>query len=182
MTKDPFDLLTNEDFQQATTLLGGHVREPDFIIAPDGNPYLYRWYLQRNFCDNGGGCGSNMHIQVASDPERPLHDHPWDNMSVILGGAGYLEHFQKRPPHGDTLVYQRRVGDTIFRRAHEAHRLIMPEHGLYTLTQFTFGKKLKKWGFWYPDGFRPYDTVTRQEGNVSVHVKGSDARRDDANN
>lgn len=175
----PWDILSNEDFEQAMTLLGGHQREPDLIIAPDGEPYLYRWHLQRNYRPDGG-CGSNMHIQVASDPERPLHDHPWDNMSVILGGAGYWEYLQKMPPRGDTMVYKRKKGDVIFRRAKEAHRLMMPDHGVYTLTQFTFGPKINKWGFWYEDGFRPHGDVTKVEGNKSIHVKGTDARRNDA--
>lgn len=173
-----WSMLSNEDFEQAMTLLDQKMREPDLIIAPDGNSYLYRWHLQRNFRPDGVGCGSNLHIQVASDPERPLHNHPWDNMSVILGGAGYLEHIQKRPPHGDTLVYQRRKGDVIFRKAGEAHRLIMPDHGVYTMTQFTFGPKINTWGFYYEDGFRPHWDVTRLEGNKSIHVRDSDAMRE----
>ncbi len=179
MGDTPFDLLTNEDFQQAVTLLDGKLRAPDLVIAPDGSPYLYRWHLQRNFTASGGGCGSNLHIQVASDPERPLHTHPWDNMSVILGGCGYLEHIQKHPPKGDTLVYRRKVGDVVFRTAKQAHRLIMPDHGLYTMTQFTFGPKINEWGFWYPEGFRHYREVTVQKDGMSVHLKGTDARRND---
>jgi hypothetical protein len=42
------------------------------VIAPDGQPYLYRWHvIERNPEAN-----TYFHIQVDDDPERPLHDHP----------------------------------------------------------------------------------------------------------
>lgn len=172
MARFNFDMLTNDDFQMAMRYLTSP-REPDLTIAPDGLPYLYRWHLQ----SGDKGPGMYFHVQVASDPERPLHTHPWDNMSVILAGAGYEEHLQKLPPHGDTMVYRRKVGDVIFRQAKQAHRLIMPDHGTYTMTQFAFGPKINEWGFWHPEGFKPYQQVTQLKDGVSVHVKGSDAQR-----
>lgn len=155
------------------------LRDPDLVIAPDGNPYLYRWFIAKHFAPTpsmGSSGGTYFHIQVASDPERPLHNHPWDNMSVILAGM-YIEQLQVAPPRGITLSLPRIAGDVIFRRASEAHRLILPDNVPYTITQFSFGPKINNWGFWYPEGFRDYRQVTRVEGNVSVHVKDSDAQQ-----
>lgn len=170
-SKFNFDTLSNADFQQAMRFLH-NPRDPDLVIAPDGSPYLYRWHLQ----SGEKGAGSYFHVQVASDPERPLHTHPWDNMSVILAG-GYIEALQESPPAGITLHHVRIPGDVIFRRASEAHRLIMPNDVRYTMTHFAFGPKINNWGFWYGDKFRDYREVTRVKDGVSVHVKDSDAQR-----
>lgn len=166
-------MLSDEDRQMAKRYLGeGFPRQPNLTIAPDGKPYLYRWRL----LPDKEGPGSYLHVQVASDPERPLHNHPWDNMSVILAGM-YMEQWQQSPPRGITLSLPRIKGDVIFRRASEAHRLILPKNVPYTMTHFTFGPEINDWGFWYPDGFRSSKKVTRHSGNVAMHVKGSDAQR-----
>lgn len=126
--------------------IGGVVnvcRDPDLIIAPEGHPYIYRWHLvPRNRKAN-----LYFHIQVADDPERPLHDHPWDNMSVILAG-GYTEIIERNPPHGTQEVIQRRKGDVIFRQGEEAHRLLLPPQFTYAMTVFSTGNHRRKWGFW----------------------------------
>jgi hypothetical protein len=152
--QSPLARMSDEDFLVALRYLG-RPRVPDLIIAPDGNPYLYRWHLVRS----KEAC-VYFHMQVADDPERPLHDHPWDNMSVILAG-GYREVIQPEPPRGKTYSLVRRPGDTIFRRAEEAHRLFLPEGTPYTLTQFCTGPKLREWGFWYDNKWVPYTDVTK---------------------
>lgn len=156
--------LTEEDFEYAAMVVGGRSKltRPDLVIAPDGAPYLYRWHVvPKN--DKGG---LYFHIQVASDPERPLHDHPWDNTSVILSG-GYDEIWEPAPWHHPRhmivagITRRLRKGDTVHRRAGEAHRLILPPEFPYTMTLFSTGPKLRKWGFWFPDGWRAFDTVTK---------------------
>jgi hypothetical protein len=77
------------------SIIGNPLRYPDLVIAPDGKPYLYRWHV---FPQNAAA-GVYFHIQVQSDPERPLHDHPWDNTSVILSG-GYDELWCERSVKG----------------------------------------------------------------------------------
>lgn len=124
----------------------------DLVIAPDGAPYIYRWHVvERNKLAN-----VYFHIQIADDPERPLHDHPWDNMSVILSG-GYVELLKCDPARDPQQRIERRKGDVVFRRASWAHRLLMLNDYSYTMTQFTTGPKVRDWGFWYPDGFRKAD-------------------------
>lgn len=142
-----YDILTPEDRTLVWSILGS-TREPDLIIAPDGEPYLYRWHLIPR---NRFGANAYLHLQVASDPERPLHDHPWDNQSVILSG-GYLEIEEQTP--GQTIsrraMKTRGKGDVIHRKAETAHRLVLPEGVPYTLTLFTTGPVRRDWGFWLP--------------------------------
>lgn len=138
---------------------------PDLVIAPDNRPYLYRWYV-------AGARGTPrlmFHIQVCSDPERPLHDHPWDNMSVILAG-GYTEVIQDEPPTGPVSTYKRKAGDTIYRKAAAAHRLILPRRLSYTMTLFSTGPRVRDWGFWYPDGWHPHKWHVETLNGRSVHV------------
>ncbi len=166
-----FDRLKPDDFEQFIRHVGTP-RAPDLVIAPDGFPYLYRWHMIPRANDEDG---SNVyfHVQVNDDPERPLHNHPWDNMSVILAG-GYKEVLcmsEGYPEPAATYTLIRQKGDVIFRRARWSHRLLMIPDQQYTMTMFATGPKVNKWGFWYPDGFRPYQQVTVTKDGMSVHVK-----------
>lgn len=123
---------------------------PDLTIAPDGRPYLFRWHLFHN----NAMWNTFFHMQVASDPDRPLHDHPWDSMTVMLAGW-YIELY--RVLNLDT-IYQEgrreiRTGDTVFRPASQAHRLILPEGVPYTMTIFSTGPKYREWGFRTKNGW-----------------------------
>ncbi len=137
------------------------------ILAPDGQPYLFRWHL----VPHNNRANVYLHIQVASDPERPLHDHPWDNQSVILSG-GYDEMFDLTPghPHSRTLTRSLRKGDVVTRKAEEAHRLILPPGIPYTMTLFSTGPKRRAWGFWYPDGWHHNERHVAECNGVSFHV------------
>lgn len=171
-----WSLLSTADLETATRYLGGTLREPDLVIAPDGNPYLYRWWLVRSEGEQFGG-NVYFHIQVNDDPERPLHDHPWHNQSVILSG-GYVEVIQPEPPNGPIRHYLRHKGEVIHRCAREAHRLLMPPSQDYTMSQFSTGPKVKDWGFWYPDGWRHWRKVTAfTDDGRSVHLPIADAHR-----
>lgn len=157
------NILSDADHYTAERILEAHaygLSRPDLTIAPDGVPYLHRWHMiPRRLGPNVGNW--YFHIQVADDPERPLHTHPWDNMSVILAG-GYEEHLQVKPPHGDVEVFQRRPGDTIFRTAEQAHRLFLPSGTDYTMTLFSTGPKRADWGFWRGDEFIDQATVVEE--------------------
>ena len=147
-------MLRDEHRTLAEDILDG-LRQPDLTIAPDGDRYLYRWHvIPRNQRAN-----VYFHIQVADDPERPLHDHPWDNTSVILAG-GYDElvkfepwHQYPDPPH----IRCAREGAVIHRKAEEAHRLLLPPEFSYTMTVFSTGPWRRHWGFWFPTGW--YDQL-----------------------
>ena len=147
---NPLDTLTPADLDQALAILGRR-RKPDLTIAPDGEPYLYRWHVIPR---RKAGANVYMHLQVASDPERPLHDHPWDNVSVILAG-GYVELQSEHPGRLPARRYARKAGDVVYRKAEWAHRLFLPSWYRYTLTLFTTGPVLREWGFWTENGWRP---------------------------
>ncbi len=151
--------LTPEHFKLAQDLLGVKPRAPDLTITTEeGADYLYRWHLtERSYVAN-----DYFHIQTSSDPERPLHDHPWDNMSVILAG-GYNELRQEEPPNG-TCMRVARAGATIYRKAREAHRLILPPGIPYTMTRFFTGNAVKDWGFWINREWYHHSLCTRNIG------------------
>lgn len=155
---------TAADAALAQSIIGSINRPPDLVIAPDGHgEYLFRWeVIPRNNQAN-----VYFHVQTQSDPERPLHDHPWDNTSVILSG-GYDEIINKTPEYGrcfserDTHVHKRIAGDVVHRPATWAHRLILPPEIPYTMTLFTTGPKVRKWGFWDKGIFTPFTEVTSE--------------------
>lgn len=178
-TFDP-SILTDEDRERALRILGGDAEwlenptKNGLVIAPDNNPYLYRWMIINGKRD-GIGAAVYFHIQVADDPERPLHDHPWDNFSVILSG-GYIEKMCMEaalPTERNTYTFHRHPGAVIFRQAAWSHRLFLPKQIYpYTMTLFSTGPKIRDWGFWYETGWVPYWDVTRNIDGKSVHVKG----------
>ncbi len=169
MTSFKWSDLSDREREIALSIVGSE-REPDLNINPDGKPYLYRWYVVKRTARGN----VYFHIQVADDPERPLHDHPWDNQSVILYG-GYdevLHPYGGAPDPTRTRRHKRELGDVIHRRAEWSHRLLMPKGNGRTMTLFSTGPKVHSWGFWYPDGFRPYEQVTRlsEDGKTSIHI------------
>ncbi len=155
MTPHPFARLSVPDLLIAKRFVPDG-REPDLTIAPDGQPYLYRWHVvERNREAN-----AYFHIQVASDPERPLHDHPWDNCTVMLAGA-YVEVWDETPTLRLTPKLRHlKKGDVQARLAGEAHRLILPKGVPYAMTLFTTGPKVRAWGFWTDTGWKPWEDVT----------------------
>lgn len=142
--------LLPEDLAKFFALVGdeglNYIREPDLCIAPDGEPYIYRWHLVPR---NVVGANVYLHLQVASDPERPLHDHPWDNVSHVLAG-GFRELYVRDPENNwnqqERLI---RPGQVIYRRAEECHRLFLLPEQLYSISLFTTGPAVRDWGFWF---------------------------------
>lgn len=158
------NILTPEDRETFTSILGSSYHEPDLTIAPDGKPYIYRWYVTPRSTE----ANVYLHVQVASDPERPLHDHPWDNQSVILSG-GYIEIVgNKLNPAFQGFMLVRKKGDVVQRKAHWSHRLLLPRHHPYAMTLFTTGPVVRDWGFWTPDGWRSHKEITSLIDGVST--------------
>lgn len=68
-------------------LMAWSARLPCRLIQEDGQPYLERYYVGSPF-----GLRVYLHRFVASDPDRGLHDHPWQwALSVILAGWYFEE-------------------------------------------------------------------------------------------
>lgn len=127
-------------------------RAPDFVI---GDNYLRRWWvIPRN-----EGCNIYLHEINNSDDDRALHDHPWDNTSMLIDG-GYIEH----TPDG---AFVREAGSIVTRKATDAHRLeILP--GSRAISLFMTGPKLREWGFHCPKGWRLWSDFvdSRDKGQV----------------
>lgn len=159
-----------EDFLLAKSIIG--TRTADLVIAPAGDPYLYRWYI----LPHNKAANVYFHIQVADDPKRPLHDHPWDNQSVILAG-GYdeiicpLDRMNLASNPKPWMLRPSRKGDVVARKAEQAHRLLLARSVRYTMTLFSTGPKRRKWGFWYPEGWVDADEVCCLDGNISKHLQ-----------
>jgi DNA-binding transcriptional LysR family regulator len=154
MTHEIWSRLTPSDLKLAHTILqhrlGPRTRllpDPDLIIAPDGRPYIYRWWvIPRNDRAN-----VYFHIQVLDDPDRPMHDHPWDNTSVVLSG-GYYERYARI--RGEEHVYSERLvapGQVVHRPASELHHLKLRSFCDYSMSLFTTGPKVREWGFFVPN-------------------------------
>lgn len=166
-------LVTPEDRKLLVSMLGGKWREPDAIIAPDGKPYIYRWHLvPRNDVGN-----AYLHLQVADDPERPLHDHPYDNQSVILAG-GYRETYWLYPPATSTQGERKvKVGSVVQRQAEQAHRLFLLPDCPYTISLFSTGPRIREWGFWFDQiRWRPHTEVIEELPDGRSVFKGEPKR------
>ena len=147
---------------------------PHFVIAPDGaRPYLRRWFMTPWSSDDHPLKSKRLpniylHQILRSDDDRALHDHPWDNVSIILWG-GYIEHvFAYQPVEGRELppVVQkrRRMFHIVRRRADMPHRLELyrraGKDGKGSMTDILYGedkpcwslfitwRKRRPWGFW----------------------------------
>lgn len=180
--------LSTEDWRFVMSCLGTRDRfmHPDLIIAPDGEPYIYRWWLvPRNEKAN-----VYLHIQVADDPERPLHDHPWDNQSVIISG-GYRERYVPLPRNPllrpdfsvhydgrqEPLERMVRKGDVVTRKAEEAHRIFLLDGVPYTITIFSTGPVRRDWGFWLDRGWVDSREVLQMTPDGrSIFMEPEDAR------
>jgi mannose-6-phosphate isomerase-like protein (cupin superfamily) len=116
---------------------------PPHQILHDGkSDYLHRWYLERT-----RETGSvYVHKILRSDADEELHDHPGDNMSIILEGE-MIEVMEQ----GQRILVP---GDVILRPAEFRHRLIL-ENPVTTI--WIMGERIREWGFWSKDGqFMPW--------------------------
>lgn len=121
-----------------------------FIDGDQGEPYLERYYL---FGISGWHC--YLHRFVASDPDRGLHDHPWDRaVSLVLSG-GYEEIRLLDRDRGHTEVRRIRPGQLNKLRGEDFHRVVLRDNRP-AWTLFLHGPRVKGWGFLHNGTFRVY--------------------------
>lgn len=160
-------ILSDKDYDIFRSFVPSSLRrtEPDLEIADgDDGVYLFRWHLvPRNTYGN-----VYLHVQTSSDPARPLHDHPWDNVSVILAG-GYNEFSLDSPLMSG---WMRHPGDAISRKAAYAHRLVLPRGQRYSISLFTTGPVIREWGFYCQDGWKPYHECITTKDNKTYWKAG----------
>src|SRR5271167_1266544 len=123
-----------------------------FCIGGEADPYLKRWFIlprNRLFC-------IYLHQMLRDDDDRALHDHPGNNISIVLKG-GYDEHFFTDSPRpGERLpqikIIRARALDVICRAAAVPHRLSLPAGVESSWSLFIVFRKFREWGFWCPQG------------------------------
>lgn len=157
------DLLSRKDYGFLRETLQ-RLRRPDLIIQREENEiYLYRWHvIPRNDRAN-----AYLHVQVQDDPGTNLHDHAYDNTSVILSG-GYVEEFA----NGVTML--RRENDVVHRPALLAHRLHLAPGQPYSMTLFTTGPRVRQWGFYTASGWVPHSDYETMSSGISRPVLKSE--------
>lgn len=112
-------------------------------LGDEGDLYLRRWYIERAASTDEGNV--YLHETLRSDKDPHAHDHPWDNLSIVLRGVLGEE---VEDEQGRRTVYERHPGDIIVRKAGERHRLIVDAP---VLTLFVTARKMRDWGFWDGD-------------------------------
>jgi hypothetical protein len=85
-----------------------------------------------------------LHEWRTSDP-REMHDHPWDNCSIVLAGG-----FWEITPDGR---FWRPTGSVIFRRAEEPHRIELDPAEPAPVTLFITGQQRRVHGWHTENGW-----------------------------
>jgi hypothetical protein len=101
--------------------------------------YICRWRLVQT-----PQFGVYLHRIDMDDGSRPLHDHPWSFLSIILRG-GYTEELDDR-------IRDWRTGSIHFMRAvgrHSIRKLLRTP----TWTLVLVGARQRDWGFWTSQGW-----------------------------
>jgi hypothetical protein len=118
-----------------------------------------------------------LHKFLRDDDDRALHDHPWWFVSLILKGK-YDEITLDEPPFRKEGV-RRYPLSIAFRKATHRHRVVLDKKISYAddvrreiampcWTIVVTGRKSRKWGFWCPKGFVPWDQFVAQDDHGNV--------------
>jgi len=129
----------------------GGLRE---IIRWDSDNQIYQKYLWRYYIYKSPLCEVMIHRFWDGD-EGPLHDHPWNNFSVILK-RGYVE----ETPNGK---FRRKPGYVGFRKAEMRHKVhINPNYSGEIWTLFVTFRRRRIWGFHAPNGWISFQDYHNQ--------------------
>ncbi len=110
----------------------------DSILTVDDQPYLERYHLIET-----DGLAVRYHHWRNSDDARAPHDHPWDNVSVVL--AGQLRE------HDDSGTRELEPGAVTTRLAETPHRIELLTDDAWTL--FITHPIRRRWGFHTANGW-----------------------------
>jgi len=98
-------------------------------------------YLERYFLFDALGVRCYLHRFVGSDPDRGIHNHPWQwALSLVL--LGFYQELRRDEARGTVRWFNFITSDTL-------HRVLLPPGRLECWTLFLHSsKKEKRWGFW----------------------------------
>lgn len=118
--------------------------------------YLDRWHLLRR----NNWLNVYLHRFNGSDPSDP-HDHEYINLSIILAGS-YTEHLYREDKWKGSRL--REAGDIVLRLPSSPHRLEVGGEIVWTL--FICGPRVRRWGFWTPEGWMPQTVYKAREARA----------------
>ena len=122
------------------------------IYGPDGAPYLERYFLARLPAWLGGWT-FYLHHFVASDPDRGLHDHPWERAWSLILSGGYWEQRQVGWDWGGPIVARRYLRPERLNRIKRGtfHRVVLRQSAsrgpLQAWSLFAHSPHRHPWGF-----------------------------------
>lgn len=130
-----------------TELFWQYVKMQDLrarVIFHGDRPYLARFYLVDERSQGDGTGGLYLHYFFKDDPDRDLHNHPWDYAHTFILAGGYVETFRTA---GDTEDRIRTVQEGSSNKlGHDHfHRVELLEPGCWSL--FKVGPRSSSWGF-----------------------------------
>lgn len=114
-------------------------------IRIQGELYMERFFLSPQM---------RFHHILLSDPDRDLHDHPWDFVSMILTGS-----YRETTATGEHLF---ETGSVVARTAETAHRLTLQDGPMWTFV--ATGPVRRRWGFHTEDGWVHWKRYERTVG------------------
>ena len=140
-------------------------RDPDFVVGDPDSPYLLRWFwIPRNRFFN-----VYIHRFLKDDEDRALHDHPWPSFSIMCEGR--IRECYKTDSSTGFAYRNFYWGDTVYRPAKFAHRIIVLSNGKgekRPLTIFITGPRIRQWGFHCPKGWRHWKDFVDMTGSGQV--------------
>lgn len=125
----------------------------ELLTHPTRGDYLEKWRLD----EKDDGSATLIHRILRSDGDQELHDHPWDNRTIVLSG-GYWD----VTPEGRRWLG---AGSILHRRAGDFHRVELAD-GIIPVTMFSHGPRIQDWGFLGEDGVKipAAEFISRQAG------------------
>ncbi len=141
-------------------------RAADFVISSEadgkGEVYLERWYLQPR---SKVKQNVYLHHMRRGDMDRHLHDHPWDNVSVVLSGGYWEEVFldeKQQALCGETKLVWTPPGSIVRRPAERAHKLHLLAEDRDCWSLFFTGPIARVWGFHTEKEWIPFNQYLKR--------------------
>lgn len=158
--------LNGETVRELDQYLSAQSTTPYYTIGSEqGGAYMARdWLIEKSEHKPA----ARIHTIFRSDLDRAAHNHPWNNVSVILHGCYYelapakdgVEDLSIVPSHvlggcsniEPMKAILRKPGDVVCRTFETRHKLLVPP-GEYAVTLFMSGPTKVEWGFFTENGF-----------------------------
>ena len=123
------------EYANTRSYLGGLVTRKVIPEKHSQKPYLIRWHIKLPL-----GRAIYLHKLCMSDPDRDLHDHPWNFISILVRGT-----YREITPAGERQVRLFNV-----HKATDPHRVKL-EKPVYTI--LLRGKRRREFGFHTEEGW-----------------------------